>query len=143
MFHDDDEKQWGSSGPNAGVLQDDHQGRYPSGYDDHDVSTHGSHDDDDDDAGSTAPPSMMRRQRTARASEDLRRTASNVLSTIASRITTRGWPEPPPPPNGGVKAWTQVACVRLIVESPIPRNSRYRGSSELKTMCLMFCTSCA
>ncbi|KAH8762091.1 major facilitator superfamily domain-containing protein [Diaporthe sp. PMI_573] len=53
---------------------------------------------------------MMRRQRTARASEDLRRTASNVLSTIASRLTTRGWPEPPPPPDGGIKAWTQVAC---------------------------------
>lgn len=146
MFHHDDEKHWGPAGPNAGVLQENHPGMYPEGYDDHDVTTQGSHDDDDDDVGSTAPPSM-RRQRTARASEDLRRTASNVLSTIASRITTRGWPEPPPPPDGGVKAWTQVACVRLTVKLSIPRNSRYRGSSELKTNLPDFlhelCPSCA
>ncbi|KAI1258676.1 MFS general substrate transporter [Xylariaceae sp. FL1019] len=44
----------------------------------------------------------------ARASGDLRRTASNALAHVASRITTRTWPEPPPPPDGGVKAWTQV-----------------------------------
>lgn len=111
MLQHDDEKHWGQSGPNAGVLpQDNNPGTFPPGYDDHDVTTLGSHNDDDDDAGSAAPPSMMRRQRTARASEDLRRTASNVLSTIASRLTTRGWPEPPPPPDGGIKAWTQVAC---------------------------------
>lgn len=139
MFHHDDEKRWDQAGPHAGVFPEHH----PSGYDDHDVTTQGSHDDDDDEeAGSTAPPSM-RRQGTARASEDLRRTASNVLSTIASRITTRGWPEPPPPPDGGVKAWTQVACVRLTVKLSTPRNSIYQGSSELKTTCLGFCTSCA
>lgn len=139
MFHHD-EKHWGPAGPNAGVLQDNDPGMYPVGYDDHDATTQGSHDDDDVD--STAPPSV-RRQRTARASEDLRRTASNVLSTIASRITTRGWPEPPPPPDGGAKAWTQVACVRLTIKLSIPRNLRYQGSSELKTICLMFCSSCA
>lgn len=146
MFQHDDEKNWGPAGANAGVLQNNHPGMYPEGYDDHDVTTQGSHEDDDDDVGSTAPPSI-RRQRTARASEDLRRTASNVLSTIASRITTRGWPEPPPPPDGGAKAWSQVACVRLTVELFIPRNSRYRCSSELKTNLPDFlhelCLSCA
>ncbi|KAI8947539.1 major facilitator superfamily domain-containing protein [Xylaria longipes] len=45
----------------------------------------------------------------SRASEDLRRTASNVLAQVASRMTTRTWPEPPPPPDGGLKAWIQVA----------------------------------
>ncbi|KAI0814024.1 major facilitator superfamily domain-containing protein [Xylaria sp. FL0064] len=44
----------------------------------------------------------------SRASEDLRRTASNVLAQVASRITTKSWAEPPPPPDGGLKAWTQV-----------------------------------
>lgn len=81
--------------------------------DSHDETmSHDDHDSSNDDVESTAPRSIMSRQRTARASEDLRGTASNVLSHIASRISTRGWPEPPPPPDGGAKAWTQVACVR-------------------------------
>lgn len=149
VLHHQDEKHWGPFSPNEGVLQGHQPGMLPPGYDDHDVTTQGSHDDggDDDDGGSTAPPSIMRRQRTARASEDLRRTASNVLSTIASRITTRGWPEPPPPPDGGVRAWIQVACVRLTVELSIPRNSRCRGSSELKTnmpgFLHLLCLTCA
>lgn len=151
MFHHDDEKHWGLAGPSAGVPQEDHPGMYPGGYDDHDVTTQGSHEDGgggdgDDDVASTAPPSM-RRQRTARASEDLRRTASNVLSNIASRITTRGWPEPPPPPDGGVKAWTQVACVRLTVKLLLSKISINRGSPELKTICLVSlresCLRCA
>ncbi|KAI0475210.1 MFS general substrate transporter [Xylariaceae sp. FL0804] len=50
-----------------------------------------------------------------RASGDLRRTASNVLSQVVSRMTTRDLPEPPPPPDGGVKAWTQVACGWLVI----------------------------
>lgn len=129
------EKDWDPASPNVGVPhQHNHPGMYPGPYDDHDATTQGSHDDD---AESTAPPSM-RRQRTARASEDLRRTASNVLSTIASRITTRGWPEPPPPPDGGAKAWTQVACVRLTIKLFIPRILKHQGSSELKTSCLIF-----
>lgn len=50
-----------------------------------------------------------------RHSEDLRRTASHVLTQVASRMTTRSWREPPPPPDGGVKAWTQVAMAWLVM----------------------------
>ncbi|KAL1856285.1 hypothetical protein Daus18300_010858 [Diaporthe australafricana] len=58
------EKDWDPANPKDGVPhQDNHPGMYSGPYDDHDVSTQGSHDDD---AESTAPPSM-RRQRTARA----------------------------------------------------------------------------
>lgn len=39
----------------------------------------------------------------------LKKTPSNVLSKVASRLTTRSIPDPPAPPNGGLKAWTQVA----------------------------------
>ncbi|KAI1186762.1 major facilitator superfamily domain-containing protein [Nemania serpens] len=52
-----------------------------------------------------------------RASEDLRRTASNILTHVASRITTRHWDEPPPPPDGGLNAWTQVAMGFLVLFS--------------------------
>ncbi|KAI0856690.1 major facilitator superfamily domain-containing protein [Xylaria cubensis] len=52
-----------------------------------------------------------------RASEELRRTASNVLAQVASRITTRTWREPPPPPDGGLKAWTQVTMGFFILFS--------------------------
>lgn len=51
----------------------------------------------------------------SRVSEDPRPTESNVLSQILSRITTREWPEPSPAPDGGIKAWTQVACGWLVV----------------------------
>lgn len=44
-----------------------------------------------------------------RPSGEIRRTASNALSHVASRLTTRDWPEPPPPPDGGANAWLQVA----------------------------------
>ena len=54
-----------------------------------------------------------------RASQDIRRTASNVLTNVASRITTRTWPEPPPPPDGGLKAWTQVAMGWLVMVGSI------------------------
>lgn len=50
-----------------------------------------------------------------RPSGELRRTASNVLSQVASSMTTRSWPEPSPPPDGGVKAWTQVAMAWLAI----------------------------
>ncbi|KAF2966235.1 hypothetical protein GQX73_g7329 [Xylaria multiplex] len=46
----------------------------------------------------------------SRASGDLIRTASNVLAQVASRVTTKTWPEPPPAPDGGLKAWTQVGA---------------------------------
>lgn len=51
-----------------------------------------------------------------RASQDLvRPTASNVLSQVISRMTTRNLPEPPPPPDGGRQAWTQVAMGWLVI----------------------------
>ena len=40
---------------------------------------------------------------------ELKRTASNALSRVASRVTTRSITDPGPPPDGGLKAWTQVA----------------------------------
>lgn len=49
------------------------------------------------------------------ASFDLRRTASNVLSKVASRITTRSIVNPPPAPDGGLKAWTQVAMGWIVI----------------------------
>ncbi|CZT20768.1 related to monocarboxylate transporter 4 [Ramularia collo-cygni] len=51
----------------------------------------------------------------SRPSTDLKRTASNVLSKVASRLTTRSIPEPPPPPDGGLHAWTQVACGWIVI----------------------------
>ncbi|KAI1370549.1 MFS general substrate transporter [Hypoxylon crocopeplum] len=64
-------------------------------------------------------PETLRRTTTrdkcARVSKDLKRTTSNVISHVASRITTRTWPEPPPPPDGGMKAWTQVATGWLVI----------------------------
>ncbi|KAI1073989.1 MFS general substrate transporter [Whalleya microplaca] len=50
-----------------------------------------------------------------RVPEELRRTTSNVLTQVASRMTTRTWPEPPPPPDGGIEAWTQVATGWLVI----------------------------
>lgn len=49
------------------------------------------------------------------ASLELRRTASNVLDRVASRITTRSIRDPPPPPDGGLDAWVQVAMGWLII----------------------------
>lgn len=49
------------------------------------------------------------------ASLELRRTASNVLDRVASRITTRSIRDPPPPPDGGLNAWVQVAMGWLII----------------------------
>lgn len=51
----------------------------------------------------------------ARASGDLRRTASNVLGHVVSRLSTRIREEPPPPPDGGLKAWVQVAAGFLVI----------------------------
>lgn len=45
----------------------------------------------------------------------LEATASNVLSKVASRLTTRSLPDPGPPTDGGVKAWTQCAMAWLVV----------------------------
>ncbi|KXJ96472.1 major facilitator superfamily domain-containing protein [Microdochium bolleyi] len=67
-----------------------------------------------------APPLTTTRtnqtQRSAgAASSTIRRTTSNALAAALSRLTTRDWPEPPPPPDGGLKAWTQVACGWLVI----------------------------
>jgi hypothetical protein len=40
---------------------------------------------------------------------------SNAITRIASRITTRSIRDPGPPPDGGVVAWTQIACAWLAV----------------------------
>ncbi|KAI0516960.1 major facilitator superfamily domain-containing protein [Xylaria bambusicola] len=58
-----------------------------------------------------------RRSSISRASGDLRRTASNVLAQVASRITTKSWAEPPPPPDGGLKAWTQAGMGFFVLFS--------------------------
>lgn len=88
---------------------------------DHDTfPSDGHHDDVEAHSSPLTQPITITREKT-RASGDLglRRTASNVLTAVASRITTRGWPEPPPPPDGGFKAWLQVACVCLDINLPM------------------------
>jgi hypothetical protein len=54
-------------------------------------------------------------QQASGVSLELRRTASNVLDRVASRITTRSIRDPPPPPDGGFNAWLQVAMGWLII----------------------------
>lgn len=46
---------------------------------------------------------------------ELKRTASNALSKVTSRLTTRSIREPGPPPDGGSKAWTQVAMGFIVI----------------------------
>ncbi|KAH7040018.1 major facilitator superfamily domain-containing protein [Microdochium trichocladiopsis] len=67
--------------------------------------------------GGNNPLTTTRTNQTSRSrtSSTLRRTTSNALAAALSRITTRDWPEPPPPPDGGLKAWTQVACGWLVI----------------------------
>ncbi|KAI1822579.1 major facilitator superfamily domain-containing protein [Xylaria intraflava] len=57
------------------------------------------------------------RSNSPKASDELRRTTSNVLAQVVSRISTRTWPEPAPPPDGGLKAWTQVAMGSFVLFS--------------------------
>lgn len=87
-------------------------------HSDRDASTIGDHDDaadaQEDPSGLFQPVTQPITREKTRRSNDLRRPASNVLSAIASRISTRGWPEPPPPPDGGFQAWLQVGCVRIF-----------------------------
>ncbi|KAL7619872.1 hypothetical protein AAE478_010418 [Parahypoxylon ruwenzoriense] len=84
-------------------------------------NTSSSHDDTDairrgeaKDESQTAQR-IITKDRPKRISGELRRTTSNVLAHVASRITTRTWPEPPPPPDGGINAWTQVAMGWLVI----------------------------
>ncbi|KAH9904409.1 major facilitator superfamily domain-containing protein [Xylariomycetidae sp. FL2044] len=84
-----------------------------------DSSSYASHGDGptgtSDDANGSGIARITTRERAARASQELKRTTSNALSHVASRLSTRGWPEPPPPPDGGVQAWTQVAMGWLVI----------------------------
>lgn len=50
-----------------------------------------------------------------RPSSQLKRTTSNVLERVASRVTTRDLEDPGPPPDGGLKAWTQVAMGWIVI----------------------------
>ena len=45
----------------------------------------------------------------------LTRTASNALSRISTRLTSRHIIDPGPAPDGGFKAWTQVAMAWLVI----------------------------
>lgn len=45
-----------------------------------------------------------------RSSKELTRTTSHALSRVSSHLTTRSLPDPGPPPDGGLKAWSQIAC---------------------------------
>lgn len=49
------------------------------------------------------------------ASLELTRTATNALSRISTRLTSRHIADPGPAPDGGFKAWTQVAMAWLVV----------------------------
>ncbi|KAK6199647.1 hypothetical protein LQW54_010031 [Pestalotiopsis sp. IQ-011] len=85
----------------------------------------GSHSDGEDSIHTGRPSQEIQRQATrksrmseksnGRASADLRRTASNTLNNVLSRLSTRIRDEPPPPPDGGLQAWTQVACGFLVI----------------------------
>lgn len=79
---------------------------------DDDLDDHSDHgrsptpDDSDEILDGSGPEISKEKSRKSRISGDL-----NRLYAVKSRLSTRGWPEPPPPPDGGVQAWTQVACV--------------------------------
>jgi hypothetical protein len=70
---------------------------------DHDAIEHipGSAEEHEEGDGGNAP---------ARPSKELKRTTSNALARVSSRLTTRSLPDPGPPPDGGWKAWTQIAA---------------------------------
>lgn len=61
---------------------------------------------EDDEVREEKPPLRASR----RSSKELTRTTSNALSRVSSHLTTRSLPDPGPPPDGGLKAWTQIAC---------------------------------
>jgi hypothetical protein len=84
---------------------------------DHDGSSCSSHDDDLDVIGSARPQNNRAplNKVPTRPSQEVRRTASNVMAHVTSRLTTRSLPEPPPPPDGGLGAWTQVLMGWLVL----------------------------
>lgn len=94
----------------TGLDHTDHE--TSDAHSDHDGSSiEEDHEDVEEGPSRLTQPITRERSRASRKSTDLRRSASNVLSAVVSRVTTRGWPEPPPPPDGGSRAWLQVACV--------------------------------
>lgn len=134
--------QGGDVEKNLGHFDEHHHDTDHDTSDDHSNHDGSSHDDDHDDIeehlGPLTQPITREKTRNSRASGDLRRTASNVLSAVASRVTTRGWPEPPPPPDGGFKAWLQVACVCLdtfVIEARNKEN--FPANVEIGMVCQM------
>ena len=71
--------------------------------------------DDDVESQRTDGPSSKENESPNPAPEEIRKTPSNILSRVASRLTTRSIGEPLPPPDGGLQAWTQVAMGWLVV----------------------------
>ena len=69
---------------------------------------------DDNDHEAYEIPQKQPGSRT-KPSLELKRTASHALSRVASRMTTRSIRDPPPPPDGGIHAWTQVACGFIVI----------------------------
>ena len=43
--------------------------------------------------------------------------ATSLARTLSRRSQESSWHEPGPPPDGGVQAWTQVACAHLTIFS--------------------------
>lgn len=98
----------------SGLDHTDHENS--DAHSDHDGSSiEEDHEDVEEGPSRLTQPITREKSRASRKSTDLRRSASNVLSAVVSRVTTRGWPEPPPPPDGGSRAWLQVACVCVPV----------------------------
>lgn len=115
--------QYESSGPD----HDDHE--TSDVHSDHDGSSIEDHDDVEQGPSRLTQPITREKSRASRRSNDLRRSASNVLSAVISRVTTRGWPEPPPPPDGGRRAWLQVACVCTSPVEYIEIAQRWPGTN--------------
>lgn len=46
---------------------------------------------------------------------ELKRTASRASNVLERVLTTRSIVDPGPPPDGGLKAWTQVACGWIVI----------------------------
>lgn len=99
-----------------------------------------SRDEDDDDLDAIERASIQvpgddeeKASRVRRNSSlDLKRTASNVLSKVASRLTTRSIVDPPPAPDGGLKVREMIDCDFLIGTNGIlnrhGRKSSWAGS---------------
>lgn len=51
----------------------------------------------------------------SQVSLDLRRTVSRASNVLDRVLTTRSIADPGLPPDGGLKAWTQVACAWLVI----------------------------